>query len=120
MKSALVIAALLVVTALSAFLDAKGFVYAAQSWRSGSLVTSTAVLSLVYFIGGVTLYIVSIGFQQKLGVHSAAIQSIFWFAMTVVGVALMDGTIAHWSLAQRAVAVGVTIGIGWLLINAPH
>jgi len=120
MRSALLVAALVVVTALSAFFDAKGFVYAAQAWRSGSLVTSTALLSLINFVGGVTLYIGSIGFQQSLGVQSAAVQSIFWFAMTVLGVAIMDGTIAQWSMAQRVVGVGVTIGIGWLLVSAAH
>jgi hypothetical protein len=119
-RSALLVFALVVVTALSAFFDARGFVYAAQSWRSGSLIAGTALLSLIFFIGGVTLYILSIGFQQRLGVQSAAVQSIFWFAMTVVGVALMDGTIAEWSAAQRTVAAGVTVGIGWLLVSASH
>ena len=120
MKVTLGIIALIVVTALSAFFDAKGFVYAAQAWRSGSIALPTAMLSLIYFVGGVTLYIASIGFQQSFGVQSAAVQSIFWFAMTVVGVALMDGTISQWSIAQRAVAVGVTVGIGWLLVSAAH
>jgi hypothetical protein len=120
MKSALVVVALIIVTALSAFFDAKGFVYASKAWENGRIVTSIALLSLVNFVGGITLYLVSIGFQQRIGVQSAAMQSIFWFAMTVVGIALLDGTIAHWSVAQRAVGVGVTIGIGWLLASAPH
>ena len=120
MKSFLSISALLIVTALSAFLDAKGFVYAAQAWRSGSLAPSVAFQSLLYFVGGVTIYIASIGFQQYLGVQSAAMQSIFWFAMTVVGVALLDGTIGHWTVAQRLVAVTVTVGIGWLLFSTAH
>jgi hypothetical protein len=120
MRVALGIAALLIITALSAFFDAKGFVYAAQAWRTGSFVPATAALSLANFIGGITLYVASIGFQQYLGVQSAALQTIFWFAMTIIGVALLDGTLGQWNLAQRAVGVGVTVGIGWLLISAPH
>ncbi len=120
MRSALVVCALIIATALSAYFDAKGFVYASQSWKQGSLLIATSLLSLVTFIGGVALYIVSIGFQQRLGVQSAAMQSIFWFAMTVVGIALMDGTITQWSISQRVVGALVTIGIGWLLVSASH
>jgi hypothetical protein len=118
MKSALLIGALVVLTALSAFFDAKGFVYAAQSWHDGTLVPSTAFRALIYFIGGVSVYIATIGLQQKLGVHSAALQTIFWFAMTIIGIALMDGTISGWSMAQKSVGVAVTVGIGWLLVSA--
>jgi hypothetical protein len=120
MKSPLVIAAIIVLTALSAFFDAKGFVYAAQSWRDGALVPRAVGLSLINFFGGVALYIGSIGFQQRIGVESAAMQSILWFAMTVIGIALMDGTIGHWSMTQRAVGVAVTVGIGWLMVSAAH
>ncbi|MFL6548990.1 MAG: hypothetical protein ACJ8OJ_09870 [Povalibacter sp.] len=114
------IAALFAITALSAYFDAKGFVYAAQSWRSGSIVATTSLLSLINFIGGVTLYILSIGFQQRLGVQSAAMQSMFWFAMTVVGIAILDSTITDWSIAQRTVGAVVTVGIGWLLVSTAH
>ena len=120
MKSPALVAALILITALSAFFDAKGFVYAAQAWRDGALVPRAVAWSLLNFFGGITLYIGSIGFQQRLGIESAAMQSIFWFAMTVIGIAIMDGTIAQWSMAQRAVGAAVTIGIGWLLVSAAH
>lgn len=119
MQSALILA-LVLVTALSAFFDAKGFVYAALAWRGGSVSAANALWSLGFFVTGVSLYIASIGFQQRLGVQSPALQSIFWFAMTVIGVALMDGTIAQWSTAQRAVAIAVSLGVAWLLISAPQ
>src|SRR6185369_16722409 len=57
MKAVFGVAALLVATALSAFFDAKGFVYAAQAWRGGSMSIVVALYSLAYFVGGVTLYI---------------------------------------------------------------
>lgn len=120
MNSALLIAALVVLTALSAFFDAKGFVWAAQSWHEGSLVPSTALRALIYFVGGVSVYIATIGLQQKLGVHSAALQTLFWFAMTIIGIALLDGTISGWSVVQKSVGVAVTLGIGWLLVSAGH
>jgi uncharacterized membrane-anchored protein len=120
MKSALLIGALVIVTALSAYFDARGFVYAAQTWREGSLVPGVVFLALVNFMGGIALYIGSIGFQQRLGVESATMQTIFWFVMTVVGIAIMDGTIGQWSIAQRAVGVAVTAGIGWLMVSAAH
>jgi hypothetical protein len=101
---------LCIATALSAFFDAKGFVYATQAWKSGSLSAPIALLSLANFVGGVTLYILSIGFSKHLGVESPAVH----------GVAFMDGTIDQWSVAQRAVGAGVAIGIAWLLVSAPH
>ena len=91
MKSALIIGALFLLTALSAFFDAKGFVYAAQAWRDGALIPATAFRAVVFFLGGVSVYISTIGLQQRLGVHSAALQTLFWFAMTIIGIALLDG-----------------------------
>lgn len=120
MKSALLVGALILVTALSAYFDARGFVLAAQTWREGSLVPGAIFLSMINFIGGITFYIGSIGIQQRLGIESASMQSIFWFVMTVVGIALMDGTIGQWSMAQRVVGVAVTAGIGWLMVSAAH
>ena len=120
MKSALIIGALFLLTALSAFFDAKGFVYSAQAWRDGALIPATAFRAVVFFLGGVSVYISTIGLQQRLGVHSAALQTLFWFAMTIIGIALLDGTIAGWSVAQKAVGTAVTIGIGWLLVSAGH
>lgn len=120
MKSALLVGALILLTALSAYFDARGFVYAAQTWRAGVLVPGIIFLSMVNFIGGITFYIASIGIQQRLGIESASMQSIFWFVMTVIGIALMDGTIAQWSMSQRVVGVAVTAGIGWLMVSAAH
>ncbi|MBB6093704.1 putative membrane-anchored protein [Povalibacter uvarum] len=118
MTSALWVGALVILTALSAFFDAKGFVYAAQSWRDGTLSLSIALLALLYFVGGVSVYIGTIGIQHKLGVNSATLQTLFWFAMTIIGIALLDGTIAGWSTVQKSVGIAVTAGIGWLLVSA--
>lgn len=120
MPTAVVLAALIALTAASAFLDAKGFVYAARAWREGSLDWRIGAISFSFTMAGVALYIFSIGLHQKLGIQSAAVQSVFWFAMTVIGIALLDGSIAQWSWAQRFVAAAVSVGIGWLLVTASH
>lgn len=121
MTSAGLVLAVLVVTAISAILDAHGFVQAARAWSpAGQFVPRAAVLSLVYFLGGIALYVVSIRVLRRLGVESAAVQSACWFAMTIIGVALLDGSVTRWSGTQIAVGVGVTAGLVWLLATAPH
>ena len=120
MKAVPIVAALIFLTALSAFFDARGFVYAAETWRDGSVVPKAVAYSMLNFLGGVALYIASIGLLQRLGVQSATMQTLFWFAMTIIGIAIMDGTIAGWSVAQKVVGVAVAVGISWLLVSAGH
>lgn len=113
--------AVLVVTAVSAVLDAHGFVQAARAWSpAGQFVPRAAALSLVCFLTGVTLYIASIRVQRRLGIESATVQSALWFAMTIIGVAMLDGSIARWSATQITIALGVSAGLVWLIITTQH
>jgi hypothetical protein len=47
-----------------------------------------------------------------------ALQTVGWFAVTIVGVAVVSGDIARWSLVNKVIAVVVVVGVGWLLVNA--
>jgi hypothetical protein len=112
--------ALVLITVLSALLDAKGFVYATRAWPAGVINLRSASLSILYFMGGVTLYILSIRIQHAIGPQSAVAQSTFWFAMTIIGVALMDGTLRNWTPSQITVGCSVCVGIAWLAVSTSH
>lgn len=109
----------LVLTALSGVMDARGFVYAGRAWPDGHLDWPTVGLSLLAFLAGISLYIASIRSMQALGLHTVALQSGIWFVVTAIGIAVMDGTVVQWSRSQQLVALAVMVGLAWLIATAP-
>jgi hypothetical protein len=63
------------------------------------------------------VYWVAIRSYQQLGVLFAETQVLFWFAVTIVGVAIFSGKFARWHTIDQIVAVAVLAGIGWLLFR---
>ena len=108
-------AMVLVLTVLSGLLDARGFVYAARAWPSGHLDVKWGLSAVLAFVGGLSCYVVAVRFMQGFGVQSVALQSAVWFAVTAAGVALMDGSVLHWSRPQQLVALAIGIGLCWLI-----
>jgi hypothetical protein len=102
-------------TTLSGIMDARGFYYAPMAWPGGRLDGRYAALSIVCFVGGLSLYIVAVRFMQHVGVGSIAVQSAVWFVVTAVGIALLDGSVLQWSRAQQVVALLVFAGLAWLI-----
>jgi hypothetical protein len=108
-------AMVLILTVLSGLLDARGFVYAARAWPGGHLDLKWGLSAVLAFVGGLSCYVVAVRFMQGFGVQSVALQSAVWFAVTAAGVALMDGSVLHWSRPQQLVALAIAIGLCWLI-----
>jgi hypothetical protein len=108
----------LLLTLLSGFMDAKGFVYAARAWPEGRLDLRFATASMLSFFAGLSLYIAAVRFMKGVGVNAVALQSGIWFIITAVGIAAMDGSVLQWSRTQKVVAFFVATGLGWLLATA--
>jgi hypothetical protein len=53
--------------------------------------------------------------MARMGVTSAELQTIVWFAMTIIGVVVFSGKFLAWPRLEQGVAVLVLIGLGWLL-----
>ena len=53
--------------------------------------------------------------MQNAGIQGVAIQSGIWFVITAVGIAVMDGTLVHWSRTQQVVGVAVAVALCWLI-----
>lgn len=102
-------------TTLSGLMDARGFYYAPLAWPGGRLDGRYAALSIVCFVGGLSLYILAVRFMQHVGVGSVAVQSAIWFVVTAIGIAVLDGSVLQWTRVQQLVAALVFLGLAWLI-----
>jgi hypothetical protein len=102
-------------TLTSGLLDARGFVFASRAWPGGQLDTRMGLAALGCFVGGLSAYILAVRFMQNSGISGVALQSAIWFVVTAVGIAVMDGTLIHWTRTQQVVGVSVAIALGWLI-----
>ncbi|HYR86493.1 MAG TPA: hypothetical protein VE422_20565 [Terriglobia bacterium] len=66
---------------------------------------------------GIVMYWASIRFLQQFGVLSAETQTILWFGVTIIGIAVLSGSSLRWAVVDQSVAVLVLAGIGWLLFR---
>ena len=102
-------------TLASGLLDARGFVFASRAWPDGQFDLKMALVSLVSFAGGVSVYILAVKFMQNAGIAGVALQSGIWFVVTAVGIAAMDGSLMQWTRTQQVVGVVVALALGWLI-----
>jgi hypothetical protein len=102
-------------TALSGLGDAEGFIHASKVWQEGRFVWIEALKCIAGFQFGMLMYWLALWKLSSNGVVAVEIQTLFWFAATIVGVALLSGRILRWPAIDKAVAVAVLTGIGWLL-----
>ena len=102
-------------TILSGLGDAEGFIHASKVWQDGRFVWAEALKCIAGFQFGMLMYWFALRELNGNGVVAVEIQTAFWFAATIVGVAVLNGRILRWPPIDKAVAVAVLTGIGWLL-----
>jgi hypothetical protein len=107
----------LVLIVLSGFGDSLGFVYAAKIWREDTISWINVGKSALGWSTGIALYVVSLRFMARAGVTSAEIQTMVWFAMTIIGVVIISGKFFHWPRLDQFIAVCVLTGLGWLMVR---
>lgn len=108
-------ALVLVLIILSGFFDSLGFVYASRIWQDDKLSWIDLLRSALGWGIGISFYIVSLRPMARLGVTSAEIQTVVWFAMTIIGVVIINGKFFSWPRLEQTVALFVLVGLGWLL-----
>ena len=111
-----VLSIIIVLTLMSGFADAQGFLHAAHIWEGRNLNWSEVGKSTIGFGTGIILYWIALKYLSAQ-VTAPEIQTMLWFGVTIVGVALVSGKFTHWRLSEQVVACGVVLGIGWLLIR---
>ncbi len=112
MSGALLIA---LFTLLSGFGDAEGFIHASKVWQNGRFVWLEALKCIAGFQFGTLMYWLALWKLNGYGVVAVEIQTLFWFAATIIGIAVLSGRLVNWPVIDQAVAAGVLAGIGWLL-----
>lgn len=108
---------IIAITLLSGVGDAYGFTHAALVWQNGRFVLGEFARSAAGFAVGIGLYWLVLKYMTAAGVVAPEIQTIAWFAVTIVGVALLSGKFLAWPRLDQAVAVAVLAGVGWLLVR---
>ncbi len=111
------IIAVAIITLISGVADAFGFIHAARIWQADRLVWREVGLSALGFAVGISAYWLMLRYMQQLGVTAPELQSIFWFAATMIGVALGSGAFFGWHPREQMIALAVITGVGWLLVK---
>ena len=102
-------------TVLSGLGDAAGFVFASRIWSEGRFVGVEAAKCLASFQFGMLMYWVALWKLSEHGIDSAELQTMFWFVVTIIGVALLSGRVFAWAPLDQAVAGAVMIGVFFLM-----
>jgi hypothetical protein len=114
LKTLLIIVATALLSALG---DSQGFVHSSSMWQSGRFVARECVKSAAGFAVGIGSYWFCVRYLKECGVHAPETQTLLWFATTMLGVALASGEWLRWHRLDQAVALGVAVGLGWLVIR---
>ncbi|MBI4225695.1 hypothetical protein HY612_01135 [Candidatus Roizmanbacteria bacterium] len=117
MNKATVILLIIFLTVISGIGDSQGFLHSSNVWKNGKFILSEAAKSTAGFGFGILFYWFAIKYMQQVGVISAEIQTITWFVVTIIGVAIVSGKFILWGPVDKAISVGVLIGIGLLLFR---
>ena len=111
-------ALVIVLCVISGSADAQGFLHASRMWRADRLLWSELSLSAGGFLGWYRKLLGLSALHARLGIVSPEMQTIIWFAVTIIGVALANGRFGGWPMSERLVAGAVILGLGWLLIRS--
>jgi hypothetical protein len=115
----IILAALLVtLTLISGFADAQGFIHASHMWLNGKLIWPEVFKSALGFGLGIVTYWICVRFLQGFRIFSPEIQTITWFTVTIIGVAMVSGKFLHWRITDQIIGIIVLFGVAWLLIRA--
>lgn len=114
------IALIVLFTLLSGLGDAQGFVHAGKVWNQDGFVWHEALKSALGFQFGVLMYWLAVRQLAVQGVVAPEIQTLFWFAATIIGIAALSGQFLRWPLVDQATAGAVLFGICWLMVRTAH
>lgn len=105
------------ISLLSGWADSRGFLYASEIWHGDKLVVYQLFKSALGFSAGIGLYWLVVKYLNQLGVGAPEIQSIIWFSVVIIGIALSSGRFFAWPLIDQLVGLIVVFGIGWLTVR---
>jgi hypothetical protein len=107
----------ILLTLLAGFADAQGFLYSTQVWAQGAFNWSAALRSALGFSFSVPCYWIAVRYLHAGGIITPEVQALFWFVVTITGVAIAGGNFLGWNLVDKAVAIGILAGVVWLMVR---
>ena len=102
-------------TIASGVFDSLAFTYSSRIWQEGKLVMGPAVKAAGSFTIGIAMYWTAIRYLVQAGVVLPEIQTLIWFGVTIIGVAILGGRVPEWAVIDRIVGANVILSIGWLI-----
>lgn len=108
---------LIALTLISGWADAQGFVHASNVWLNGKPIWPEVIKSASGFGLGIVAYWICIRFLQDFRIISPEIQTVGWFAATIIGMAIFSGKFLHWQIVDQIVGIAVLLGLAWLLVR---
>ncbi len=108
---------IIVLTVLSGIGDSQGFVHAAKVWTNDKLVWSEVGKSALGFAVGISLYWIVIKYMNTAGIAAPEIQTLIWFSITILGVAILSRNFFRWQTVDQIVGIAVLVGVGWLMVR---
>ncbi len=102
-------------TLVSGFFDALAFTYSAKMWQGGKLIWLDTAKAAGSFAIGITMYWVAVRYLAQAGVVTAELQTLVWFGVTIVGVAVLNGRFSDWQVIDQLAAANAVLCIGWLV-----
>jgi len=108
---------ILALTIAAGALDSLAFTYSASIWNEGKLVWLQAAKAAVAFFLGILLYWISVRYLAEAGVVAAEVQTLIWFAATIIGVTALSGRFLYWPVLDQVAALFALLSLGWLIMR---
>lgn len=105
-------------TILTASGDTVGFIFADRAWANGRIDWSCAALALAGYAVGVSSYIAVLGPIKRAIDVPPEIQTLAWFALTSIGVAIASRAALGWSADKIAAGVIAVSCLGYLVARS--
>ncbi|MEZ4658292.1 MAG: hypothetical protein R2911_12025 [Caldilineaceae bacterium] len=107
----------IILTLAAGFADAQGFLHSTQIWTKAGFGWSAALRSALGFSLSIPCYWIAVRYLQDAGIITPEVQTIFWFAVTISGVAIASGNFLNWNMLDKGVGLFILIGAVWLMIR---
>jgi hypothetical protein len=98
--------------------DSLAFTCSAGIWREGRLVWPQLARAAAFFALGISMYWAGLRYLGAVGVVAPELQTLIWFAVTIIGVTVLGGRFLHWPLLDQLVAANALASLGWLLARS--
>jgi len=108
---------IIIFTLISGIGDAQGFIHTSSTWNHGKIIWIECVKALIGFGVGAGGYIVAVNYMKQAGILIPELQTMIWFVITILGVALASGELLRWQRTDQIIAVISILCISWLVIR---